>query len=61
MRERRRKHDDLHRPLGGKGKRATKPRTKALATYRCPDCGATRPQHLCTVPTPPAATVFDWK
>lgn len=28
MRERRRRHDDLHRPLGGRGKRATPPKFK---------------------------------
>jgi hypothetical protein len=37
MRERRRKHDDTHRPLGGRGKRAAAPRTKAqpAAVLRC--------------------------
>lgn len=29
MKERRRRHDDAHRPMGGKGKRALPPRAKA--------------------------------
>lgn len=50
MRERRRKHDDLHRPMQGKSKRATRPKSKAVAvSRRCPDCGDAIPPwpHLC--------------
>lgn len=45
MRERKRKHDDLHRPMGGKGKRAFS--TKKVSGPTCPDCGAAWWPHLC--------------
>lgn len=35
MRERRRRHDDLHRPMGGRGKRATPPKVKVVIPERC--------------------------
>lgn len=48
MRERRRKHDDAHRPFGGNGKRAMKPaigapsQLKPVASHAgyCEICGA---------------------
>lgn len=40
MRERKRKHDDAHRPLRGKGKRATRPLIVCgVADRWCPGCG----------------------
>jgi len=38
MRERRRKHDDAHMPLGGKGKRAVPPRAMLVLDQPCPRC-----------------------
>lgn len=58
MRERRRKHDDLHRPLGGKGKRTTLPKRLAPAkamlvanpTHECkPDAIDDEDHAQCTV------------
>lgn len=46
MRERKRKHDDAHWPLQGKGKRS---RRKSVAVYHpCPDCKESVPfMHMC--------------
>lgn len=48
MRERTRRHDDAHRPMGGKGKRAT-PRKHLPLAPRCQRCGRliTGNGHLC--------------
>lgn len=35
MRERKRKHDDAHYPLGGKGKRATRKSPKLFPNGKC--------------------------
>lgn len=48
-RERRRKHDDAHRPLQGEGKRAPRSVDAVLWT-KCPDCRSYYPigqAHLC--------------
>jgi hypothetical protein len=50
MRERRRRHDDAHRPMGGKGKRATPRRVISVRVVEhCPHCGEVLPPwaHLC--------------
>lgn len=52
-RERKRKRDDVHFPMGGRGKRATRPKcASAPNTQRCPHCGMSLPNwvsvHLCT-------------
>ena len=43
MRERKRKHDDVHRPMGGTGKRAAKRYLPAPSI--CPNCGLCAPWH----------------
>ena len=39
MRERKRKHDDAHCPMGGKGRRARKPKAILPPCDPCPGCG----------------------
>lgn len=57
MRERKRKHDDAHYPLGGKGKRATKPKNPKYTGPTC-ECGyyPKGSTHLCSAPLAPDAT-----
>lgn len=55
-RERKRRHDDVHNPMGGKGKRATRPKNKSVNTHcshwmittgvidRCSICGIELPK-----------------
>lgn len=52
MRERKRRHDDLHRPMGGKGKRATPPRARLvqIPPHDCaPDAAADDNHAQCKV------------
>lgn len=51
MRERKRRHDDAHRPMTGKGARAMRKKTAYPASAkRCPYCGNRTDPHLCSGP-----------
>lgn len=51
MRERKRRHDDVHYPMQGRGKRATAPKTDLPTGPKC-ECGIYREgiTHLCSGP-----------
>lgn len=51
VKERKRRHDDVHHPLGGKGKRAVSRRREVLTGELC-ECGIYRKgaMHLCGGP-----------
>lgn len=50
MKERRRKHDDTHYPMQGKGYRARRPKEQRLG-WRCQGCQTTTALHLANCPT----------
>lgn len=57
MKERKRKHDDVHWPLQGRGKRATAPKRTQPTGPRCSECGLfpAGATHLCPGPHPSGA------
>jgi hypothetical protein len=48
FKEKKRRHGDVHWPLGGRGKKATKPKSKLIHQYKCNACGSTLYIHLCS-------------
>lgn len=50
MRERKRRHDDVHYPLQGRGRKATPRKAPASVLPKCEDCGRfpAGSTHLCT-------------